>query len=97
VDDYFVQLLISGTPTGDDKGVGTPINLDTERSDTYGGSSDTWGNALTPAIVNSSTFGFVFAAEENRGQGDNTLYVDSLGMTVYYTISWDNKQRIILL
>lgn len=52
---------------------------------TYGGPTDLWGATLTPAIVNSSSFGFSFAAYNGSG---STVQVQltNADMIVYYTV-----------
>ncbi|MHA4808806.1 T9SS type A sorting domain-containing protein [Flavitalea flava] len=65
VRDHSVKLLVAGTPTGTDHALTGPANnwSTTEGIITYGGPTDTWGVALTPAIVKSSNFGAAIAAD----------------------------------
>ena len=49
----------------------------------YGLSSDLWGETWTPADINNSNFGVVFAGEGVLGS--LWLYVDHIRITVYYT------------
>ncbi len=53
------MFLYANGQVGSDKGDGFSWGL-TAFTDTFGGSSDTWGATLTPADVNASTFGFEF-------------------------------------
>lgn len=88
-----VRLVNGGVISGDDAGgfalqVGT-----TESTMSWGASDDLWGLSLSPSDVNASNFGFVISAEENRGDGDNALSVDSLSMAVYYTIPGESHMK----
>lgn len=53
---YTVKLVISGSPAGDNLATGT-LPLDNPADVTFGGSTNLWGNSLTPSIVNASDFG----------------------------------------
>jgi hypothetical protein len=53
----------------------------------YGGPTDKWGASLTPAIVNSSGFGFLFSAYQGPGSGGGSATLTNPTMTVYYTVS----------
>lgn len=66
-EDKTVQLVIADSVTGDNK-VDTPAALGSESYKSYGGSSDLWGLAPTPAEVNASNFGVVFQIR-NRSSG----------------------------
>jgi hypothetical protein len=51
----------------------------------YGGQSDTWGATLTPAIVNSATFGVSLTAVATGGPGNGASgEITALTITVYY-------------
>jgi hypothetical protein len=76
--DFSVKLLVANTPVGVDhkkaanwpqvQGVG---EIGTGWGTvTYGSSTDTWGEALTPAIVNSPGFGVAIAAMAGTGDYD---------------------------
>lgn len=54
---------------------------------TYGGASDTWNCSLTPAIVNSSTFGGQMMAKNGETSGGQWGRVYWIKITVYYTES----------
>ena len=51
----------------------------------YGSNSDLWGYAWTPALIDSSSFGVFFKAE-NRSSIQQSASVDHIGVTVYYSI-----------
>lgn len=53
---------------------------------TYGSSSFLWGAALTPAIINSSSFGMRFAGK-SQTSGYSVISVYALKLTVYYSTS----------
>ncbi|HET8581136.1 MAG TPA: immunoglobulin-like domain-containing protein [Candidatus Paceibacterota bacterium] len=49
----------------------------------FGSSSDLWGDTWTPADINSSDFGAAYAAQD----GTYGVYVDSISITVYYSLA----------
>jgi hypothetical protein len=73
--------------------------LPTSDTDTYqqlGGSTDTWAcTALTPANVNSTSFGVNILATKSGGANPSagTYHVDHVRITVYYTVSAPKKRR----
>jgi hypothetical protein len=77
--DNSVSLVIAGVAVGDDKAAGgTWPTARTQK--VYGGSSDKWGNALTPAIVNASGFGVAISATVGT---DSQAEIDTVQITVY--------------
>lgn len=56
VDDTLVQLIISGSLTGDDKATDASIGGSATYK-TFGSSTDTWTASPTVAIVNATNFG----------------------------------------
>lgn len=56
--------------------------------DTYGGPTDLWGLALTPADVNHANFGFQISAGDISG-GDAQVSFDYITITVYWSFSMD--------
>jgi hypothetical protein len=79
--DDNVQLIVSGTESGNDKALGTAITT-TKQFVSYGGSSDLWGNTLTPAIVNSSNFGVSYKIVRTGTATTTSVY--RVRITVYY-------------
>lgn len=67
--DHTIQLIVGGTRTGDNKAdtmtawPGSATNAD------YGDAYDSWNAGLTPAGVNSSSFGFATRATFNTTDG----------------------------
>lgn len=56
----------------------------------YGGVTDMWGEVpatLTPTVVNSTDFGFVFRVTRPSGTSSRTVRVSSFRMAAYYTLS----------
>lgn len=51
-----------------------------------GGSTDLWGAALTPAILNDPTFGFGVQIEVQEASGTNRSFLNSFTLTVAYEI-----------
>jgi hypothetical protein len=84
ITDEAVRLVVGGAITGNNKedpdkwtGTGAFSN--------YGGTTDTWGNTLTPADVNSSNFGVAIAAEYKGVLGVFlTAEIDYITMQVSY-------------
>ncbi|UZJ37334.1 hypothetical protein [Prosthecochloris sp. SCSIO W1103] len=52
---------------------------------TYGGPSDTWGCSLTPAIINSPTFGVQIMAQNQDNVGAREARIFWMKIRVYYT------------
>jgi hypothetical protein len=83
--DNWVSLLIGGSTSGSNKANGNEWPT-TDAVVNYGGASDLWGATLTPAIVNTSTFGVTLVAYNADQDNDNIAAVDNITMTIYYTI-----------
>ena len=82
-DDTF-RLAESGAAIGDEKATATHWSLNSNRTDVYGGPTDTWGLTLTPARVNDATFGVFMSAYREGGLG--AAKIDYVAMTIYYTL-----------
>ncbi len=80
--DSTVKLVKGGAITGTDQASGAnwPNEL---QSLTYGGTSDMWGLALTPADVNASDFGVVLSATASGAL--LAAFVDYIRIKVSYT------------
>src|SRR6185437_4979741 len=87
--DLQVQLTSNGSTTlGQNKADTTnPWSVGEMTWKEYGGSSDLWSATLTPAIVNSSTFGVFFACKLQTGATAQTANLDMIEVTVCYTIN----------
>lgn len=57
---------------------------DSAQTQTYGGSTDTWGNTLSPAQVNDSNFGILY--QLTNTSYDQPASVDYMTMTVHYQL-----------
>jgi len=85
VTDEEVQLVHNGSViSGCQNKADSSDWPDSVDSRIYGGDVDLWGCALTPAIVNSSTFGWQIMAAS--GQYPSTARVYSMRITVYYEV-----------
>ncbi len=85
VEDNSVRLFVNGVATGTNMalaGSWDTVYLNYE----YGGITDTWGTALTPAMVNSNNFGIGLAVQGNVGGADRQANIDYMQMNVYYTV-----------
>lgn len=83
--DYAVQLVKGGTVQATNYATNTRF----PRSDaytTYGSATDVWGNSWTPADINNSAFGAVFAAQRGPYNSTDTAYVDHIQITVDYRL-----------
>ena len=78
-----MQLYYGGSPIGTPKNPGASNN--TYASDvTQGSLSDTWGAALTPAIVNDATFGFGSQVLVQESGSTDRSFFNSFKIKVYY-------------
>jgi hypothetical protein len=79
--DTFVQLVVGGVVSGANRSVGALWpGFSAPALDVFGGAADTWGLALTPAIVNNVGFGCAVAP---NGINFSTGQVDAFEMRVY--------------
>ena len=81
--------LYYGMPIGDNRATGAeiPVPISLPCISGYGGSNDDWGvTALSPAMVNSSNFGFCFKAHHvDTGGSYDSIDIDAFELIVYYT------------
>ena len=84
VQDYIVQLVVGGSPTGPNKAA-TSTNWPTSA----GGASYTWNIpsdlSLSVAQANASNFGWVIAAQSADDLGNATIQGSSMTLTINYT------------
>lgn len=80
--DNSVQLVYAAAAIGTDKSTGATWPT-ADAAATFGGTNDTWGYALTPAIVNSSTFGVQLKVSSTASR---TASVDCVIMRVDYVL-----------
>ena len=78
IEDSTVQLLKAGVQSGTNKS----RFAWSSSTHPYGGSSDKWGNSLTPADINDPAFGVALAGSSISGL--RTGAVDFIRITVYY-------------
>jgi hypothetical protein len=83
-EDLNVFLLVAGSAAGSNKAIAGNWSTSDVYVD-YGGTTDTWGRAWTPAEINDSLFGIVLTALCNVG--GSTAFVDYVEITVYYTLA----------
>jgi hypothetical protein len=84
VTDNSVKLVKNNVVVGANKADTSTAWTSSDVVVTYGGPNDLWGEAWTPANINSSSFGSVFSAKRTSG-GDRTARVDQIRMKVYYS------------
>lgn len=81
--DSSVKLVKGSTISGSDRSAGAAIVNGAAVYETFGGSSDLWGLAWTPADINSATFGAVYSA--SSAGIFTTISVDAMRITVYFS------------
>lgn len=78
------SVKLIGVSGSSDKAAGATIPA-TDTFFNHGGSKDLWSATITPSDVNASTFGVEFASS-NANFFTETTYVDSIKITVYFTV-----------
>lgn len=83
VRDALVQLIVGGTPQGNNKksSVSYPTS---DAYATYGGAVDKWGLSLSASDIRATNFG-VRVQVENYVQWSRQVGIDHVRLTVYYT------------
>lgn len=79
--DTVVSLIKGGTVSGSNLSTGAAIPT-TQSTRTFGGSSNLWGLTLTPADVNSSTFGVAYVSTTNTPVISNYLQATNFGFAI---------------
>jgi hypothetical protein len=83
IHDSVLTLAINSVSIGND--YASPINwFDTPQTVTYGSSTDTWGNTLTPTQVNDPSFGILY--QLTNSNYDQPASVDYMTMTIHYQL-----------
>lgn len=77
-------VLYNGSDLGNDKAPGGSWT-GTPTVDTIGGAADTWGASLTPAIVNSTSFGVRMKVAATGLESGHTAHIDYVTMRVWYS------------
>lgn len=87
VSDYSVRLIRNGTVVGNNKASAAHWTS-SESYHTYGGNSDIWGVAWTPADINASNFGIAFSANiSGLAMLIPNVRIDHIRITVYYMVA----------
>jgi hypothetical protein len=87
VTDYSVRLVRNGTVVGNNKATATHWS-GTETYHSYGGASDIWGVAWTPADINANNFGIAFSTSINGlAMLIPNVRIDHIRITVYYNVA----------
>ena len=86
--EHTINILKNGSvPGGSDNKSTTAVWSTTEGFVSYGSPSDLWGATWTPADINDVDTGFAIRCQYNGAYSGDTAYVDSMDMTVYYTVN----------
>lgn len=88
--------LVSSLGNGDDKSDATDIATETPTLRTYGGPTDLHGLALTPAVVNASSFGFELSLVTHDGNSHIAM-IDYMQITVYYSQIYEAQQPMRMI
>jgi hypothetical protein len=80
--DDLVRLVGAGGEVGASRTLGTWPKDGT--STTYGGPTETWGAAPTPAMLNDDAFGVRVRARFVKSSGNDTALFDGVQLKVYY-------------
>lgn len=88
-------ILTSSLGDGDNKSDGYTLTT-TQVLRTYGSPTDTWGLALTPAVVNGTDFGVKAATEDTLDGNAKRAQIDYIEITVYHSdaVTFKPKPRI---
>lgn len=78
--DYEFKLIVNNAVQGNN--LNTLVNWSSEANFTYGGPTEIWGLALTPAVVNASDFGVAVAVKQVSG-ANLQLGVDWIKIKIY--------------
>jgi hypothetical protein len=90
--DSHIYLVHNNTLLGSNKISAPAYWSTTEGNVSFGGPADTWGASLTSSIVQDSSFGVLTdAIWQSAYSGTETAYVDSVLITVYYTVNYWSK------
>lgn len=84
IQDQNVKIVKGGTIGGTDKGTASNKLTAAITPQTWGGTSDLWGNTLTPSDVNGSTFG-IAVAYKNTNATTTVVSLDAVTLAVFYT------------
>jgi hypothetical protein len=87
--------LVSGSTVSANKAATTTAWSSPFFTTTYGGPADTWGLALTPAIIKASDFGVIFAVKRTGNNNPPYPNVDSMLLTVTYSAIVDVTAPVI--
>lgn len=82
--DYRVRIVKNGVIGAAEKSLGLPYPA-ADAYQTYGGSSDLWGEGWTDADINAAGFGLAIAAQRSFTSGNTAGQIDDIRITVYYT------------
>lgn len=88
IEDNELRLFSTsvGTSTDNKADTATSWGGSPDATVTYGGSSDLWGNAWTPADIQSASFAVLFAAKKDTDIGSLTeARVDHITVKVFYS------------
>lgn len=84
--DAGVRLVKAGVIGSVDRST-TTLYTTSDVTEAHGGATDLWGDTWTPADINSSGFGAVFAATKPSSSGQaHQIQVDMVSITVDYTL-----------
>lgn len=81
--DYSVRIVKDGVIGDDEKSTGIAYPT-IDRTQSYGGPADLWGETWTYADIDTAKFGVAIAAQRNAPGGVTAGQIDNIVITVYY-------------
>jgi 6-phosphogluconolactonase (cycloisomerase 2 family) len=88
-----IKLVVNGSVAGHDKAKKTKLWSSTSDYMEYGAEFDLWGNTLTPAIVNSSSFGVAISVKIETTDYGAYAMINHIEIVVYHE-SGEVKQAV---
>lgn len=82
--DYSVRLVRGNIFSLEDKSTGTPFPS-TDAYQSYGGSTDCWGDEISYKDIDNNDFGVAIAVQRNGNSGLTAGRIDNIRVTVYYS------------
>jgi hypothetical protein len=89
-----VRIVKGGTVGSTERSAGAAWPTPVDAFDSFGSSSDLWGETWAASDINSAGFGAALSAS---GAGGDQAYVDSCRITVHYTVAGVAYKAVVVL
>jgi hypothetical protein len=93
--DHEVKIVKGGTIGSTNKAQGN-FWPEEEAYESYGSSSDLWGESWTSSDINASNFGVVLSGK-NQTSDAYTVSIDHVRITIYYTEAVPNSRFLMIM